>query len=247
MSRLIWDKLKDRTYETGTDHGVLYLRNHDGTYGEGTVWNGLTAVTINPSGGEATAFWADNAKYLNILSAEELGFTIEAYSYPKDFRVCFGRRQIVEGITVSQQKRESFGFSFRSKVGNPEAGDDYSYKIHVIYGCMASPSSKSYSTVNDSPEALTLSWEVSTLPVVIEGAKPTSEFVFDGLKYKQLGIMNILHAIENVLYGTDETDPRLPSMDEIQEIYVYQRYMLDSDGEDLLDSSGNKMMGAVYD
>ena len=247
MSRLIWDKLKDRTYETGTDQGVLYLRNPDGTYGTGVAWNGLTAVTLNPSGAEATAFWADNSKYLNILSAEELGFTLEAYSYPRSFRSCLGRVDLWSGITVSQQKRQSFGFCFRSKVGNAEAGQDYSYKLHVIYGCTASPSSKNYTTVNDSPEAITLSWEVSTLPVVVEGMKPTSEFVFDGLRYKKLGIMNILHAIEKVLYGTETTEARLPSIEEIQEIYTWERYLRDNTGEILTTNFGDPLLVTAYD
>lgn len=247
MPRLSWDKTKDRIYETGTDRGVLFLRNADGTYSGGVVWNGLTAVTLNPSGGEATAFWADNAKYLNLLSAEELGLTIEAYSYPRAFKPCLGRRELAPGVTVSQQKRQMFGFSFRSLVGNAEKGDDYSYKVYIIYGCMASPSERAYSTINDSPEAVTLSWEVSTLPIKLDGFKPTSEFVFDGARFKKLGLMNVLHAIEDILYGTKDTESRLPELEELPALYVWHRYIRDSDGDTILDSDGNPLVSAVYD
>ena len=247
MSRLIWDRTQERIYETGTDHGVLYLRNSDGTYSDGVVWNGLTSVSLNPSGAEASAFWADNVKYLNLLSAEELGFTIEAYSYPRQFRNCLGRREVVPGFMVSQQKREMFGFSFRSLIGNAEQGTDYSYKLHVIYGCMASPSERSYATVNDSPEAVTLSWEISTLPIRVDDMKTTAEFEFDGKRFKSLGLMNVLHAIEDVLYGTDDTPARLILPEELPALYTYFRYIRDSDGETILDSDGQPILSAVYD
>lgn len=246
MSRLVWDRTSERLYETGTDHGVLYIRNTDGTYSDGVVWNGLTTVTLSPSGAEASAFWADNIKYLNLLSAEELSFTIEAYSYPRQFRACLGRKELAPGITAAQQKREMFGFSFRSLVGNSDKGDDYSYKIHVIYGCLASPSEKSYATINDSPEAVTLSWEISTLPVNIDGMKPTAEFEFDGKRFKSLGLMNVLHAIEDILYGTDDTAARMILPEELPALYTYYRYLRDSDGDTLLDSDGNPITSAVY-
>ncbi len=247
MARLVWDKQKDRKYETGVDHGVLYLQQPDGTYTDGTVWNGLTAVTENPSGAEATALWADNIKYLNLLSAEEYGCTIEAYTFPRAFRPCLGKSEIAEGVTISQQPRKSFGFSYRTLVGNAELGNDYSYKIHVVYGCLASPSSVNYTTINDSPEAITLSWEVSTTPIRVENAKPTAEFVFDGPTFKKKGVMNVLHAIEDILYGTDDTDPRIPSLQEVTELYVYMRHVYDSDGEIMLDSSGDPLLSSSYD
>lgn len=247
MARLVWDKTKDRTYETGTDHGVLYLRNSDGTYTDGVVWNGLTSVSLNPSGAEASAFWADNIKYLNLLSAEELGFTIEAYSYPKQFRKCLGKADLVEGVSVGQQKREMFGFCFRSLMGNADVGTDYSYILHVIYGCMASPSERSYSTVNDSPEAVTLSWEISTLPIRLDNGKTTAEFEFNGRQFKSKGLMNVLHAIEDILYGTNDTEPRMILPSELPALYTYHRYLRDSDGETLLDSEGNPLLSAVYD
>lgn len=245
MSRLVWDEMRDRRYETGVDHGVLYLLDGN-TYGEGTAWNGLTAVTENPSGAEPTAFWADNIKYLNLLSAEDFGCTIEAYSYPAAFRPCLGKAVIADGVTIAQQNRKGFGFSYRTLVGNAEVGNDYSYQLHIIYGCMASPSSVNYTTINDSPEPITLSWEVTTTPVKIGDAKPTSEMTFDGPTFKKRGLMNVLHAIEDILYGTDDEEARIPTLAEIQEIYVYERYIVDSDGEDLLDSSGNRIAGAVY-
>lgn len=245
MSRLEWDKPNDRIYETGVDHGVLYLLNN-GVYSDGCAWNGLTAVTENPSGAEATALWADNIKYLNLLSAEEFGCTIEAYSYPAAFRPCLGKAVIADGVTIGQQTRKSFGFSYRTIVGNAPSGNDWSYKIHVIYGCLASPSSVNYATINDSPEAIQLSWEVTTTPIKIDGMKPTSEMTFDGPSYKKRGLMNVLHAIEDVLYGTEDSAPTIPTPQQITEIYVYQRYIRDSDGEDLLDSSGNRIAGAVY-
>lgn len=246
MSRLTWDGLRDRRYETGTDRGVLYLLEN-GEYSDGVAWNGLTAVTENPSGAEPSAFWADNIKYLNLLSAEDYGCTIEAYSYPAALRPCLGKAAIADGVTVSQQPRKGFGFSYRTLVGNAIDGPDYSYRVHVVYNCMASPPSKNYTTVNDSPEAITLSWEVSTTPVKLGDAKPTSEIVFDGPTYKKRGLMNVMHAVENVLYGTENENARIPTLEEIQTIYVYERYLKDSDGEDILDSNGRPIAGSVYD
>lgn len=245
MSRLKWDRNKDRSYETGVDRGVLFVCDDSGNYGHGVAWNGLISVTEKSSGGEPTPFWADNVKYLNLLSAESFGATIEAYSFPRTFRSCLGRRNIADGVTVTQQKRQSFGFSFRSFVGNQERGNDWSYKIHIIYGCLASPSEKSNNTVNDSPEIATLSWEVSTLPIQVNGFKPTSEFILDGPRYKKLGLMNVLRAIEDYLYGTADTQSALPAIDQITEIYTYQRYLRDSDGDTLLDSQGRPMSSFV--
>lgn len=247
MPRLKWDRTRDRRYETGTDHGVLYFRNSDGTYTDGVVWNGLTSVALSSSGGEASAFWADNVKYLNLLSAEDLKLTIEAYSYPSAFRKCLGKRDLTEGVTISQQKREMFGFSFRSIAGNAEKGNGYSYILHVIYGCLASPSERTYSTINDNPEAVTLSWEISTLPVRVDNMKSTAEFVFDGRRFKEKGLMNVLHAIEDILYGTSDTEARLILPEELPALYEYHRYLRDSDGEILLDSSGEPLLSAVYD
>lgn len=245
MSRLQWDRSKDRLYETGTDRGVLFLCDNHGNYDHGIAWNGLTSVTKKPSGAEPTPFWADNMKYLNLLSAESFGCTIEAYSYPRQFRPCLGRRNLAEGVTITQQKRQSFAFSFRSFAGNQDYGNDWSYKIHLIYGCLASPSEKSHQTVNDSPEIVTLSWEVTTLPITVEGFKPTSEFVFDGPTYKKNGLMNVFHKIEDILYGTEDTQSTIIMPSELTEIYTYERYLRDSDGETILDSQGRPLMSFV--
>ena len=246
MSKLVWDRPKNRKFETGVDHGVLYLQNSQGVCTDGVAWNGLISVSENPSGGEPTAMWADNVKYLNLMSAEEFGCTIEAYSYPRAFLPCLGKAEPSLGLRLAQQRRKPFGFSFRTLVGNAEEGTNYGSRIHAIYGCMASPSEQTYSTVNDSPEATTLSWEVTTTPVVVEGYKPTSEFVFDELKFKNSGAMNAFHMIEDVLYGTEDTEAKLPTLDEVTEIYSYARFIMDNDGDELIDSNGNKMQSAVY-
>ena len=247
MSRLKWDRPEERIYETGVDRGVLYILGDGGEYSGGCAWNGLTGVTENPSGAEATALWADNAKYLNLLSAEEFGCTIEAYSYPAAFRPCLGKATLTNGVVIGQQARKSFGFSYRTLVGNAPSGTDWSYKVHVIYGCLASPSSVNYTTINDSPEAIQLSWEVTTTPIKLDGMKPTSEMTFDGPTYKKRGLMNVLHAIEDVLYGTETSEPAIPTPQQITEIYVYERYIRDSDGETVLDSAGNPLLSSVYD
>ena len=211
MTKIVWDQTGDRLYETGVDHGVLYPVGADGTYPNGFAWNGLTAVTESPSGAEATALYADNIKYLNLFSAEEFGATIEAYTYPEEFAQCDGSAEISKGITIGQQSRKVFGLCYRTVVGNDVDGQSHGYKIHVIYGAMASPSEKGYSTINDSPEAITFSWEVTTTPVNVNGFQPTASLVIDstqvdGEKLKQL---------EDILYGTDSTEARLPLPDEI--------------------------------
>jgi hypothetical protein len=247
LSQLVWDKRDERTYETGTDHGVLYFPNENGEYVGGTAWNGLISVSKNPSGAEPQALWADNIKYLNLMSAEDFGATIEAYSYPKAFRPCLGQGVPVPGLILGQQTRKPFGFCFRTIKGNGIDGNDWSYLIHIIYGCLASPSERNYSTVNDSPEAIQLSWEITTTPVKVDGYKATSEMIFDGGVFKRKGIMNAMHAYERILYGTDETEARLPSIQEIRDIYQYERYLIDSDGEQILDSDGHPIAGSVYD
>ena len=245
MSRLKWDRSAERFYKTGVDRGVLFLCDKYGNYDSGIAWNGLTNVTENPSGAEPTPFWADNAKYLNILSAENFGCTIEAYSFPVAFRPCLGKRSIADGVTIGQQNRQSFGFCYRTLVGNDTDGNDWSYEIHIIYGCLASPSEKSNKTESDNPEIVTLSWEVSTLPVRVDGFKPTSTFVFSGPVYKKRGLMNVLRAIENILYGSEDENSRIPTLTEISEIYVYERYILDSDEENILDSNGRPIESFV--
>jgi hypothetical protein len=214
MAKLIWDNTAERLYETGVDHGVLYPRDNDGGYNKGVVWNGLTAVTESPSGAEATPLYADNIKYLNLMSAEEFGATIEAYMYPDEFAELDGTAEIATGVRIGQQTRGTFGLSYRTTLGNDVLGTGYGYKLHIIYGATASPSEKGYTTINDSPEAITFSWEVTTTPVNVTGHKPTANVVIDSTKVEK----SKLEALEAILYGTDEVEARLPLPDEIVSI-----------------------------
>lgn len=209
MSKLVWDKAGERLYETGVNKGVLYPQE-GGAYPKGVAWNGLTAVTESPSGAEATPLYADNIKYLNLMSAEEFGATIEAYTYPDEFAVCNGEASLVEGVTIGQQARKAFGMSYVTKVGN-DLDSEAGYKIHIIYGALAAPSEKAYATVNDSPEAITFSWEVTTTPVDVTGHKPTATVVIDSTKVEA----EKLAALEAVLYGSESEEARLPLPDEI--------------------------------
>jgi hypothetical protein len=212
MAQLVWDETGRRLYETGVDHGVLYIPDTSGVYVNGVAWNGLTTVTESPSGAEANAQYADNIKYLNLFSAEEFGATIEAFTYPDEFAQFDGLATPSPGLTIGQQVRKTFGLSYRTKVGNDVAGDSYGYKLHMIYGASASPSEKAYNTINDSPEAITFSWEVTTNPVPAGGnLKPTALITVDSVK---VGASN-LTSLENALYGTAGTSPRLPLPDEI--------------------------------
>lgn len=219
MSKIVWDKTGERYYETGVKNGVLYLQTN-GVYNNGVAWNGLTAVTESPSGAEATALYADDMKYLNLYSAEEFGATIEAYTYPDEFGECDGSKELVEGVTIGQQTRKAFGLCYRTVIGNDTDGEAHGYKLHIIYGAMASPSEKAYATINDSPEAITFSWEVTTTPVNVTGAKPTASVVIDSTKADPTK----LAALEAILYGKDPTiqdgndgvAPRLPLPDELK-------------------------------
>lgn len=194
---LNWDQTGERLYETGVDRGVLYPMT-SGTYDNGVAWNGLTSVSESPSGAEATAIYADNIKYLNLMSVEEFGATIEAYTYPDEFMECDGSASIVTGAYIGQQTRKHFGLCYRTRIGNDQDGDDHGYKIHIVYDCLASPSEKAYSTVNDSPEAISFSWEVTTTPVQVSGKKPTATVVIDSTKTDSTK----LAALEAILYGT---------------------------------------------
>lgn len=219
MTKLAWDQVGERTYETGVDRGVLFLANNTGAYDEGYAWNGLTAVTESPSGAEATPQYADNVKYLNLVSAEEFGATVEAFTYPDEFAQCDGSASPSAGVYVGQQGRRLFGLAYRTQVGNDVDGADFGYKIHLIYGALAAPSERSYATVNDSPEALTFSWELSTTAVQVAGTnpitgkayKPTASLTIDSTKVSAAN----LAALEDVLYGTAGADPRLPLPDEV--------------------------------
>lgn len=223
MSKIVWDQTGERFYETGVEKGVLYPYSSS-AYASGVAWNGLTAVTESPSGAEPSALYADNIKYLNLMSNEEFGATIEAYTYPDEFAACDGSASIAPGVVIGQQKRSTFGLSYVTKLGNDTDGVDYGYKIHLIYGALASPSEKGYATVNDSPEAITFSWEVSTTPVEVPGFKPTASVTIDSTKVDATE----LAALEAILYGVNgstdpvvaATEPRLPLPAELTTIFT---------------------------
>ena len=214
MAKLVWDESGKRLYETGVEKGVLYVQGESGTYDKGVAWNGLTAVTESPSGAEPTALYADDIKYLELFSAEEFGATIEAYTYPAEFEACDGSASLGTGVTIGQQDRKAFGLCYRTVVGNDVKGNEHGYKIHLVYGAKAKPSEKAYATVNDSPEAVTFSWEVTTTPVNVAGFKPTASVTIDSTKVEPLK----LKAIEDKLYGTQDQEPTLPLPDEIKQI-----------------------------
>ena len=208
MSKIIWDATSERLYETGVKNVVLYPMASTGAYDKGVAWNGVTAITESPSGAEATPLYADDIKYLELRSAEEFGATIEAYTYPDEFAACDGSAELVPGMKIGQQTRKAFGLSYRTTLGNDTEGEAYGYKIHVIYGAKAAPSEKAYATINDSPEAITFSWEVTTTPVAVTGFKPTSYLEFDSTKLSEAQMA----AVEALLYGTDGEDAKEASL-----------------------------------
>lgn len=214
MPKLVWDETGKRLYETGVSKGVLYVQTDEGTYGNGVAWNGLTAVNESPSGAEATPLYADDIKYLELTSTEEYGASIEAYTYPEEFEQCDGSAELGAGVTIGQQPRKAFGFCYRTLIGNDVKNNDYGYKIHIVYGAKAAPSEKAYQTVNDSPEAITFSWELTTTPVNVTGHKPTACITIDSTKIEPAK----LTSIEEALYGTDSVEPKLLLPDEIAAI-----------------------------
>lgn len=214
MAKLVWDESGKRLYETGVEKGVLYVQGENGQYENGVAWNGLTAVTESPSGAEPTALYADDIKYLELFSAEEFGATIEAYTYPEEFEACDGSASLGTGVTIGQQDRKAFGLCYRTIVGNDVKGNENGYKLHLIYGAKAKPSEKAYATVNDSPEAVTFSWEVTTTPVNVAGFKPTASVTIDSTKITP----EKLKLIEDKLYGTASEEATLPLPDEIKQI-----------------------------
>ena len=216
MTVLLWDQTGEKIYESGVKKGVLYVQASNGTYPLGVAWNGLTGVTESPSGAEATPNYADNIKYANILSVEEFGATIEAFTYPDEFEACDGSAELATGVIIGQQKRSAFGLAYRTEVGNDVDAFDHGYKLHLVYGALAAPSEKGYKTLNDSPEAITFSWEVTTTPVEVTGKKPTASLVIDSTKVNSAK----LTTLENILYGTTEADPRLPLPDEVATIFT---------------------------
>lgn len=206
MAKIVWDQIGSRYYETGTDHGVLYLRDGTGAYPEGVAWNGLTAVTLSPSGAEASPLYADNIKYLELISTEELGFSVECFTYPDQWAKCVGEAELAVGVSLGQQAHEVFGMCYRTIVGNDVKGNDLGYKLHLIYGARAGVSEKAYTTVNDSPEAITFSYECTTTPVEVAGFKPTSHIEIDSTKVDSAK----LKLLEDALYGTEDKEAYLP-------------------------------------
>ena len=211
MARLVWDQTGQKTYETGVKQGVLYPQGEGGAYPKGYAWNGLTGVTESPSGAESNPLYADDIKYLNLISAQEFGATIEAYTYPDEFAECDGSAEIAPGVTIGQQARKTFGMAYKTTFGNDVDGNEHGYKLHLIYGALATPSEKAYATINDSPEAITFSWEVTTTPVAVEGFKPTASLTIDSTKVDK----DKLTALEDILYGKDSVEARLPLPNEV--------------------------------
>ena len=212
MPKLVWDQTGKRLFETGVRNGVLYVQDSSGAYPKGVVWNGLTAVTESPSGAEPTPLYADDIKYLNLMSNEEFGGTIEAYTYPDEFGACNGEATIADGVTIGQQSRKAFGMCYRTAIGNDVDGNEHGYKLHLIYGALASPSERAYATINDSPEAITFSWEFSTTPVNAgDGFKPTACLTVDSTKVPT----EKMTSLEALLYGTDEAEAKLPLPSEV--------------------------------
>lgn len=215
MSRLLWDQTGEKLYETGVDRGVLYKRDSKGQYPLGVPWNGLTAVNESPEGAEANPLYADNKKYLDLISAEQFKYGIEAYTYPDEWADCDGSKEIAPGVFATQQSRSHFGMSYRSLIGNDVENTDYGYKLHLVYDSTASPSEKNNTSVNDSPEATTFSWECSTTPVECPDCKPTAHIIIDSTKADK----DTLKRLEDILYGTDKTEARLPLPKEVYEIF----------------------------
>lgn len=216
MAKLVWDRTSEKVYETGADHAVLYLPDATtGAYSTGVAWNGLLGFDESPSGAEPTKLWADNINYATMYSAEEYGGTIRAYTYPDEFEQCDGSAELVPGLTVGQQNRRPFGFCYRTLIGNDTAGTDFGYKIHIVYGCMCSPSSKTHDTVNDSPSAVEFSWEITSTPVNVTGYKPTCTLEIDSTKFTTTEARAKLDALEAALYGSDNEDAHLPMPDDV--------------------------------
>lgn len=214
MAKLVWDAIGEHKYETGVDHVALYKPNAQKKYVGGVAWNGVSAITESPSGADSNPIYADNIKYLDLRSAEEFGATIECYAYPPEFAECNGEAIVMNGVVIGQQSRKTFGLAYRSIVGNDLASNDYGYKLHLIYGATASPSEKQYNTVNDSPEAGTFSFELTTTPIAVKGYKNTAQLTIDSTLFTTEAAKAKLTALENKLFGTEQDEPELPTPDE---------------------------------
>ena len=213
---LVWDETGKKLFETGVSNVALYPQDTTGVYGAGVAWNGVTNISESPSGAEATTLWANNGKYLNLYSVEEYASSIEAYTYPDEFAECDGSAEIAKGVSIGQQTRKSFGLAYKTLVGSDTDGNDHGYKLHLVYGCKAAPSERSHATVNDSPEALSFSWEISTTPVSVTGHKPTASVEIDSTKVNA----EKLAAFEKILFGSAEAAARLPLPDEVAELFA---------------------------
>ena len=213
---LVWDETGKKLFETGVSNVALYPQDTTGVYGAGVAWNGVTNISESPSGAEATTLWANNGKYLNLYSVEEYASSIEAYTYPDEFAECDGSAEIAKGVSIGQQTRKSFGLAYKTLVGSDTDGNDHGYKLHLVYGCKAAPSERSHATVNDSPEALSFSWEISTTPVSVTGHKPTASVEIDSTKVNA----EKLAAFEKILFGSDEAAARLPLPDEVASLFA---------------------------
>ena len=213
---LVWDETGKKLFETGVSNVALYPQDTTGVYGAGVAWNGVTNISESPSGAEATTLWANNGKYLNLYSVEEYASSIEAYTYPDEFAECDGSAEIVKGVSIGQQTRKSFGLAYKTLIGSDTDGNDHGYKLHLVYGCKAAPSERSHATVNDSPEALSFSWEISTTPVSVTGHKPTASVEIDSTKVNAAK----LTAFEKILFGSETAAARLPLPDEVAELFT---------------------------
>ena len=221
MSKIVWDQIGEHTYENGVDHAVLYPVSDTGTYPMGYAWNGITSISESPSGADANKQWADNMNYLTLYGAEEYGATIEAFTYPDQFAECDGSATLTPGVRIGQQTRRGFGLSYRTKIGNDTVGQDYGYKIHLVYGGRAAPSERGYETINDSPEPITFSWELTTTPVAVEGHNPTASLEINSTDFTTPEAKEALNDFLDILYGTENTDPRLPLPDEVKSLLDY--------------------------
>lgn len=215
MAKISWDNVGEKIWETGVDHGVIYTPTAHGVYGGGVPWNGLTSVNEKPTGAEPNDQYADNIKYLTLYSNEDFEATIEAFTYPPEFAECDGSKFVADGVEVHQQARKPFGFTYRTIMGNDVLGQEFGYKIHIIYGAMVTPSEKNYETINDSPEAITLSWDLTTIPVPVPGMRPTAHISIDSTNADAARMADL----EKILYGDADTDPRLPTPEEVMAIF----------------------------
>ena len=243
MGKLEWDKIGERRYETGVDRVVLYKNNGNSAY----AWNGITGITENPSGAEPSILWANNKKYMTLMSIEQLGLTIEAYTYPNEFLGCIGKEELSPGVLISQQEHEHFGLSYRTLVGNDERGNDYAYKVHLVYNCLASPTEENHASTSDSPDISPFSWDIDTTPVEVENRQSTSKLTFSSSDLKKAGMANVLRGIEDALYGTSKTSAYLPTVSQVMNLIEFHSTLRDSNGNALTDSSGNKMLSKVYE